>query len=50
MAQIIGSAGDEKTTHGPQVDKLQHDRIKSILKSERPKERSCLAATHPTCL
>ena len=31
MSQIAGSALDEKTTHGPQVDQIQHDKIKRYL-------------------
>lgn len=31
-AKVIGSAHDETTTHGPQVDKVQHDKIKNYLK------------------
>lgn len=31
QASVIGSAMDEKTTHGPQVDKIQHDKIKHYI-------------------
>lgn len=31
QASVIGSAHDEKTTHGPQVDRVQHEKIKKYL-------------------
>lgn len=35
FAQNIGNAQDEKTTHGPQVDKIQYDKIKQYLEVGR---------------
>jgi aldehyde dehydrogenase (NAD+) len=47
QAHTIGSALDENTTHGPQVDKIQHDKIKKYLETGKTEGKVLFGGSAP---